>query len=158
MWSPGDATRKIMLNRIAHVYYEHKNIEKQTAFLNDFGFYEAKRVGNKIYYRGYSDEPFLYCAISGDEDKFGGAAFVVDSEEDLVHAAATLPGATEIYELKDAPGGGRCVTFKDPVDGFPFHLVFGQNLSKLENEPSFPQLEYNYVWAPPPDCKSGNIL
>jgi len=145
MGSSGDVTRKITLDRIAHVYYKHRNIEKQTAFLNDFGFYEAKKIKDKIYYRGYSDEPFLYCAIASDDDEFGGAAFVVDSEEDLIHAAATLPGATQIYEMTDAPGGGRCVTFKDPIDGYPFHLVYGQTLAPIGNEPSFPQLEFNYV-------------
>jgi hypothetical protein len=44
----------------------------------------------------------------------------------------TLPGASKIYELTDAPGGGKCVTFHDSVDGFPFHLVFGQQLRTNE--------------------------
>jgi len=44
--------------------------------------------------------------------------------------------------LKDAPGGGRCVTFKDPVDGFPFHLIFGQEGRVDERkEPDFDDKE-----------------
>ena len=66
----------------------------------------------------------MYCPEKSDEDAFGGVAFQVESETDLEYASKTLPGASEVYELADAPGGGRCVTFKDPVDGFPFHLMF----------------------------------
>jgi len=46
--------------------------------------------------------------------------------------------------LKDLPGGGKRVTFYDPVDGFPFHLVYGQTPVALE-DPGFPALKYNYV-------------
>jgi hypothetical protein len=45
--------------------------------------------------------------------------------------------------LTDAPGGGHCVTFKDPVDGFPFHLVHGQSLR--DHITVLPQLQYNFV-------------
>jgi cytochrome P450 family 619 len=122
------AEKKITLTRPVHVYYTHVNIEKANDFLLDFGFSEEKRVGNKIYYRGYGPDPFVYCLEKGDEDAWGGVAFEVESAEDLEYASKTLPGASEIYELVDAPGGGRCVSFKDPVDGFPFHLVFGQTM------------------------------
>lgn len=133
---------RINLVRIAHVFYTHKDIEKAHQFLLDFGFQEVKRVGKDIYYRGTSAEPFLYCATQGEEDVFGGAAFVVESESDLV-AAEKLPGATQIYKLSDAPGGGRCVTFYDPVDNFPFHLVYGQ--TSHADEKMLPQLDFNFV-------------
>jgi hypothetical protein len=132
---------RINLVRIAHVYYTHKDINKSHDFLLDFGFQEVKRAGKDIYYRGTSAQPFVYCARQGDEDVFGGAAFVVESEADLV-AATQLPRATEIYPL-DAPGGGRCVTFYDPVDNFPFHLVYGQTL--YDDEKALPQLDFNFV-------------
>lgn len=137
--------RKIQLDRLSHVYYEHKGAEKQRAFLEDFGFVLAKEVGKKAYYRGYGDDPWVYCLVESDEDRFGGAGFVVESEEDLEYAAQTLPGASKVYELNDAPGGGKCVTFKDPVDGFPVHLVYGQTPSRLEDEPSFPKIDFNFV-------------
>lgn len=135
--------RKINLARIAHVYYTHKDIDAARKFLEDFGMTECKRIGKKTYYRGYSREPFVYCAIEGDEPSFGGAAFVVETLEDLELAARTIPGASEIYELTDAPGGGKCVTFHDPVDKFPFHLVYGQ--AQREDEIVLPQLEFNFV-------------
>lgn len=134
--------RKIQLVRIAHVYYRHKDWEKAHEFLQDFGFEECKRTDDKIYYRGYGREPFVYCLIKSDKDEFGGAGFVVESEEELNYASKILPDATEPYELKDAPGGGKCVTFKEPVDGFEWHLVYGQ--SPAPDERVLPTLTFNY--------------
>lgn len=138
---------RINLVRIAHVFYTHKDIDKAHQFLLDFGMQEVKRVGKDIYYRGTSSEPFVYCARQGDEDVFGGTAFVVESEADLL-VAERLPGASKIYDLVDAPGGGRCVTFYDPVDKFPFHLVYGQ--TAWPDERKLPGLDFNYVCCFPP--------
>ncbi|GKZ52003.1 hypothetical protein AbraIFM66951_009292, partial [Aspergillus brasiliensis] len=132
---------RINLVRIAHVFYTHKDIDRAHQFLLDFGFQEVKRVHKDIYYRGTSSEPFVYCARQGEEDRFGGAAFVVESESDLL-AATKLPEATEIYDLINAPGGGRCVTFQDPIDKFPFHLVHGQK--PHADEKVLPQLNFNF--------------
>ncbi|KAJ9161694.1 Glyoxalase/Bleomycin resistance protein/Dihydroxybiphenyl dioxygenase [Coniochaeta hoffmannii] len=138
--------KKIQLVRIAHVYYKHKDIERAKEFMDDFGFYAAKQVGERLYYRGYGEEPFVICIEKADKDEFGGAAFVVESEDDLHNAAKILPKETkpsEVYELKDAPGGGKCVTFYDPVDGFPFHLVYGQ--TPVERmDPHFPEVKINF--------------
>jgi cytochrome P450 family 619 len=136
---------QIKLVRIAHIYYTHKDIEKARRFLEDFGFQEIKRIGKDTYYRGTGSEPFVYCAREGDSNEFGGAAFVVKSREDLEYAAQTLPNASKIHELSEAPGGGSCVTFRDPIDGFPFHLVYGQ--TPAENVTIYPQLEFNFVGA-----------
>ncbi|KAI9730594.1 MAG: hypothetical protein M1834_005837 [Cirrosporium novae-zelandiae] len=136
------AVEKINLVRIAHVYYKHKDTRKVQEFLCDFGFLEVKRVNDKVYYRGYSSEPFIYCLEQSDKDEFGGAAFVVESEQDLERATQTLPGATEIYTLDDAPGGGRCMTFRDPVDNCPFHLVYGQH--PAPDQKTFPEPKFNY--------------
>ncbi|KAI8665760.1 Metapyrocatechase 2 [Fusarium keratoplasticum] len=158
------ALRPIRLVRIAHVYYTHKDIEKAREFLQDFGFQEARRVGKSTYYSGTGPDPFVYCAREGDEDEFGGAAFVVESIEELEYASKTLPDATEVYKLDEAPGGGYCVTFKDPVDGFPFHLVCGQDANTAS---ALPQLRYNfamtllmligYLAAPAPVHKLGHF-
>lgn len=139
--------KKIQLVRIAHVYYKHADIDKAKEFMDDFGFYAAKQVGERLYYRGYGTEPFVICIEKAEKNEFGGAAFVVESEEDLHNAAKILPAETkptEVYELKDAPGGGKCVTFYDPVDGFPFHLVYGQ--TPVERmDPHFPEVKINFV-------------
>jgi hypothetical protein len=137
---PSASKQKISLKRIAHVYYTHKNLDAAHQFLLDFGFSVVQRTEDKIYYRGYGTEPFLYCAMKGNDDIFGGTAWVVDSMEDL-ELATSLPSATPIHD-SDAPGGGKSVTFYDPVDNFPFHLVYGQ--TAVEMTETFPELAYNF--------------
>lgn len=141
--SPSTDPPKIQLLRIAFVHYKHKNATKAGQFMADFGFTEKSRVGNKVYYSGYGTEPFVYCLEHGDEDKFGGTAFVVSSLADLQLAQKLIPTASEIYELLDAPGGGSCVTFTDPIDGFPFHLVYGQTPAAPTQD--FDVLSFNFV-------------
>lgn len=139
---------RITLKRIAHAYYKYADLETAIQFLTDFGFTEEKRVSeDKIYFRGYGTEPWVICAIrntGGQENEFGGVAYVVESEDDLRVASETLPKASKIYELEDAPGGGKCVTFLDPVDGFPFHLVWGQETAHMLDIP-LPHAPVNYV-------------
>lgn len=148
--------KRIRLVRLAHVYYTHRDLAAATQFLRDFGFQECAPVSSKtgpktIFYHGTdTKQPFVYCAREGPEDAFGGAAFVVESREDLEYAAKTLPGATGIIDLdqeeRDVPGGGLRVTFTDPIDGFPFHLVWGQRgLEGPGDEGSLPALQYNLV-------------
>ncbi|CAJ2501856.1 Uu.00g047090.m01.CDS01 [Anthostomella pinea] len=142
------APRKIQLVRLAHVYYMYKNLEKAVAFLNDFGFTEVKRTSDnnidKVYFRGYGSEPWLICAIKAGVNRFCGAGFVIESEEDLQIAADTLPRASGIYELgKDVPGGGKCVTFHDPVDDYLMHLVYGQETVAMLDVP-LPHEAVNY--------------
>lgn len=135
--------RKISLNRICHAYYKYKDLDKAVEWFNDFGFVEEKRTGERVYFRGYGPEPWVVCAERGERDEFGGVGFAVDSAEDLALAAAILPGASAVREDLDAPGGGRVVTFRDPVDGFPFHLVHGQTASPLLDVP-LPSAPVNY--------------
>lgn len=133
--------KKIILKRIAHIYYTHQDFDKAHQFLLDFGLKLTDKRADRSFYKGYGTEPFVVCAIKGDKDEFGGAAFVVESLEDLEFAAKTLPRATEVHDL-DAPGGGKRVTFYDPVDGFPFHLVYGQ--TEVPHGEDLPELAYNY--------------
>jgi catechol 2,3-dioxygenase-like lactoylglutathione lyase family enzyme len=138
---------KIKLARIAHVTYKYEDIEKAKQFAEDFGFVETAQAGNTTYYRGYGTEPFVLALEASTKTEFGGAAFAVESEEELERAARILPKEakpTGVYEMKDAPGGGKAVTFYDPVDGFPFHLVYGQTPAE-PRDPGFPTLKVNYV-------------
>ncbi|KAJ4361122.1 uncharacterized protein N0V89_001691 [Didymosphaeria variabile] len=138
-----DLAAKITIVRMGHVYYKHKDVERAQKFLEAFGLTETKRAENKFYYRGYGTEPFVYCAEKADEDAFGGVGVIVESIKDLVLARKIIPTASQIYELKDTPGGGQCVTFTDPVDGFPFHLVYGQ--TPIAPSADYPFLEFNFV-------------
>lgn len=143
------AIDKIQLSRISHVYYKYKpdDVEAARSFMEDFGFFEVKREGPRTYYRGYGSEPFVLCAEESTGTEFGGAAFAVDTLEELERASKVLSKearATDVYELKDAPGGGKCVTFYEPVDGIPFHLVWGQqHVEPLTVD--FPEIKPNYV-------------
>ncbi len=133
---------KIKLVRLAHVYYTHTDLEVARQFLIDFGFVIAEDRGDTIFFKGYGTEPFVYCATKGEENWFGGAAFVVESLADLELASSTLPNATPI-EDSPAPGGGKRVTFRDPVDDFPVHLVYGQTPIP-KTGPQLPELDYNF--------------
>ena len=136
--------KKINLVRIAHVRYTHEDLDNARQFMLDFGLTVAEDRGDTVFYKGYGTEPFVYCATKGDENAFGGAAFVVESMEDLQLASESIPGATKVQVL-DTPGGGHTVTFHDPVDGFPFHLVYGQEAAPVSKH--LPELEYNFPQA-----------
>lgn len=143
---PSNPLKKIQLERIAHVYYKHEKGDQAKQFMEDFGFVETAVVGKTTYYRGYGSEPFVIAIEHANTTEFAGAAFAVASEEELVHASRSLPKeakATEVHDITDAPGGGRRVTFYDPVDGFPMHLVYGQTPVEMR-DPQFPTLKINY--------------
>jgi len=139
---------KVNLERICYVYYTHKNFEHESQFLQDFGFTPVKtpnagQPNETIYYRGYSTEPWLYCSKEREDDAFGGTAFVVESGKDLELAGKIIPTANKIYELVDAPGGGECVTVKDPTDRSPVHLAYGKEQREMSEEHE--QRLFNFV-------------
>lgn len=125
---------KVQLSRIAHLYVEHADLESFTKFAKDFGFVEAARKGQTIYYRGYGRDPYVYVASQSStrRSRFLGAAFVAKDEENFEKAAA-IPGTTR-KTLDDAPGGGDMVTFARPNGTF-FYVVYGQTEREIENSP-----------------------
>lgn len=127
----------VRLVRLAHVYYAHQDLTAACQFLVDFGLFEVEHHGDRVFFRGYGSELFIYCALKGDRDEFRGAAWEVESHEDLQTARDLLPRATAEYDLQ-TPGGGRGVTFHDPVDQFPFHLVCGQ--AQRDNRKTLPSM------------------
>lgn len=99
----------------------------------------AKRTETEIWYRGYGTDNYVYYASKG-EKKFLGGAFEVASREHL-DKAAQLPGASQVKELKDAPGGGYMVTVPDP-EGFPLNLLFGQQPVSSNSNPNVLPVNY----------------
>ncbi|EXF82194.1 glyoxalase family protein [Colletotrichum fioriniae PJ7] len=150
-------TRKINLVRIAHINYTYQNLERAEAFFRDFGFVEASREGTRVYYRGYGPEPFVLCAEAGTKDGFGGAAFAVESEEDLYYASRTLSGASKPYELSKAPGGGRRLRniemrahFSDLIKSLgpaPVHKLghFGACVTDFQQTYDFFTTRFNFI-------------
>ncbi|KAJ4856759.1 hypothetical protein T069G_10127 [Trichoderma breve] len=116
---------KVQLVRIAHVYFEHPDLEKFSEFAKDFGFVEVHRINGRIYYRGYGRDPFIYVASQSPDGKprFRGPAFVAASQDEF-DKAAKLDGAI-IGSLDEAPGKGQIVTFNRPDKTF-FHVIYGQ--------------------------------
>jgi catechol 2,3-dioxygenase-like lactoylglutathione lyase family enzyme len=117
---------KITVVRLAHVHYFVPDLQKAASFLEDFGLVEVRRDEQRIWYRGFGAQPYVYIAeqSANGQRAFGGAAWVVRSARDM-EIAASYPGAIEL-DL-DAPGGGRLVIIKDP-NGMAVGLVHGQQL------------------------------
>lgn len=126
---------KIQLERLSHVYFDYKDLDKFTQFAKDFGFVEAYRDKDLIVYRGYGKDPFLYVARRSPEgvDYFGGGAWVAQTQADFDKAAA-MKGA-KASDLSPFPGGGRKVTLTTPA-GFFFHVLYGQEERKPTTVPS----------------------
>lgn len=116
---------KVQLVRLAHVYFEHPDLETFARFAMDFGLVEVARKGNTIYFRGYGKDPYVYVASTGGKGKpqFLGPAFVARDQENF-DKAARIPGAI-VKDLDDAPGGGKMVTIPRPNDTF-MHIIYGQ--------------------------------
>ena len=119
-----DASKQIKLVKLAHMRYQHPDFVKITKFLKDFGMYIVKETDDKIWWRGYGNDQYVYYAQKGPEKRFLGGTFEVESMEEL-EKATKLPGAGDIEQMKDAPGGGYFLTVHDP-EGFPINLMYGQ--------------------------------
>ncbi len=132
------ANKQVRAVRLAHVVYQHPDLEKALTFLFDFGFVEEHRTSNRVYLRGYGSQPYIHVAERSPDSKrhFRGGYWVVDTLEDL-EAAAAHPSASPITD-SDAPGGGKIVTVEDP-NGYPVGFVYGQKLR--ENDGHAPPLE-----------------
>ncbi|PVH95458.1 Glyoxalase/Bleomycin resistance protein/Dihydroxybiphenyl dioxygenase [Periconia macrospinosa] len=121
---------KVTVSSLAHVHYQHPDMSRAAAFLQEFGLIEEKKVGNRSYLRGYGAQPYIYIAEPSPDGErhFLGAYWVVDSREEL-QKAEKLPGATAIQKL-DAPGQGEAVTVTDP-NGNLVGFVYGQELRQV---------------------------
>ena len=118
--------------RLAHVHYQHPDLEKALGFLKDFGMLIERRDGDIVYLRGYGVQPYIYVASQSPDQKrhFCGTSWVVASMEDLEAAAALPTAQKEGIQEELGPGGGKKVTVADPL-GFPVHFTFGQTLRSV---------------------------
>ena len=132
----------IGLVKTAFVIYYHAEYEKALKFLDDFGLKVAEERDGEVFLKGYGSEPFVYVCRRATDGKssFGGAAYVVQSREEL-ERAASVSGASNISVL-DAPGGGEVVTLTDPA-GHKVHLVYGQK-EKADEPLGLKKLVVNY--------------
>jgi hypothetical protein len=134
-----DAGARVQMTKLAHMRYQHPDLDEITTFLRDFGMHIAKRTEDQIWYRGYGPDQYVYYAQKGPK-KFLGGTYEVESLAEL-EKAAKIPGAGEIQDLDVAPGGGKLVTLHDP-EGFPVNFMYGQEAPPKSD---FPQkVIYNY--------------
>jgi catechol-2,3-dioxygenase len=112
----------IRADAVAYVMFERPDLEKQLAFLQDFGMQVAEQNEQAIYLKGHGVSPWFYCASKGDKARFLGAGYSVTSREQL----ETLARETGItIDSCAGPGGGERVRLTDP-DGFIVDVVHGR--------------------------------
>ncbi|KAH6642928.1 Glyoxalase/Bleomycin resistance protein/Dihydroxybiphenyl dioxygenase [Boeremia exigua] len=118
-----DRDAQIKLTKLVHMRYQHPDLDVITTFLRDFGMTVAHKTDTARWFKGYSDDQYVYYAQQG-EKKFLGGCFEVESYAEL-EKASKLPTAGPIEALTSAPGGGHLLTLYDP-SGFPLCLLHGQ--------------------------------
>lgn len=122
---------RVRLLKTAFVVYYHTDLDKAKQFLLDFGLNVAfERTGQEIFFEGYGTEPYIYVARKGEASSFGGAAYVVDSYEELVKARE-IPRASDIVSQDENLGGGEQVSLTDPF-GHQVHLIWGWQEKSME--------------------------
>src|SRR5262249_53972894 len=97
------------------------DLDRQEAFLTDFGMVRAERTKTALYMRG-SDAPHHIHVTELGEPRYVGIAVHAAREEDLERLART-EGASGIENI-DEPGGGKRVRLTDP-DGYQVEVVHG---------------------------------
>lgn len=122
------AAEKIIVQRLAHMVYQHPDLPKALGFFEDFGLINESTEQGRTYLRGYGSQPYCYVAEQSPDTErhFIGAYYVVKSHSEL-EKAAKHPGASEIRD-NPGPGGGKVVELKDPFTGFIVGFVYGQTL------------------------------
>ncbi|KAE8372126.1 Glyoxalase/Bleomycin resistance protein/Dihydroxybiphenyl dioxygenase [Aspergillus bertholletiae] len=133
---------RVRLLKTAFVVYYHVDLAQAKRFLLDFGLTIAlEHSGKEIFFQGYGTEPYVYIARQAQSDStFGGAAYVVESRQELETAHQMFGGSA--IEPLDGPGGGEQVALTDPL-GNPVYLIWGWQ-EKEAPQPEMEKLTVNY--------------
>jgi hypothetical protein len=134
-----DTSKHVRIVKISHMRYQHPDLDRITTFLADFGMFIARRTDDRIWFRGYGNDQYVYYAQRG-EKKFLGGTFEVEDMAQL-DKATQIAGAGPIISLDDSPGGGHMVALHD-LDGFPINLIYGQAPAQTGTYPE--KIVYNY--------------
>src|SRR5215831_14009856 len=100
------------------------DLDRQEAFLTDFGMIRSDRTKTALYMRG-SDPPHHIHVTELGEPRYVGIAVHAASLEDL-EKLSRVDGASKIEDI-DEPGGGKRVRLTDP-DGYQVEIVHGMAL------------------------------
>jgi catechol 2,3-dioxygenase-like lactoylglutathione lyase family enzyme len=111
----------VKVKDIAYGRLQAPDLDVMEEFLTNFGMVRAARTATALYMRGTDPAHHLHVTEKGPA-KFIGLAWYAQNEE-VLKAAAKLPGASGI-ETIDEPGGGRRVRLKEP-NGYKIEIVHG---------------------------------
>ena len=77
-----DPSKQVRIVKLAHMRYQHPELETITTFLRDFGMHAVKSTDDQAWFRGYGPDQYVYYAKKGPK-KFLGGTFEVETYADL---------------------------------------------------------------------------
>jgi len=108
---------------LAYLTFRCPDLDREEAFLVDFGLRTVRRSVDALYMRDSGSSPFCCVVERADRSTFVGMAFELASRADL-DALSSLPDSSSI-EPVSAPGGGERVRLTDP-SGFVVEAIYGR--------------------------------
>jgi len=111
----------IKVDRLSYLIWDEANLDKQEAFLLDFGMKTHKKDSQTLYMRSFGDEPYVYYARKAKTSAFRGLGVSVNSRQDLERLANKTG---KLIEKIKHPGGGEVVRLTDPT-GLEVEVCFG---------------------------------
>ena len=112
---------------VAYPILQVPSLNKQEAFLKDFGLVTTKKTNTELYMQGLGPHKFIHKTKKGKK-KFIGSAFYAKSINDL-NKLSKSEDFSEVKKLK-SPGGGFVVEALDP-DGLKVEVIFGMKTKKM---------------------------
>lgn len=104
---------------ILYARYQLRDLEPAERFLTDFGLITVQHDSEMLRMRAAARH-WVYEAVRGDEDRFLGLGFAVDSDAAL-ERLSSLPGSSPVQPLQGV-GDGRFVRMR-MADGFEIDAV-----------------------------------
>ena len=111
----------VRADAMLNIAFERRDVAQMRQFLEDFGLVVCESSGDRQYFRGHGDIPYLVSVTPADRDACIGFALGARSRDDL-QKLADATGAT--VENADSPGGGWRVRVQDP-DGLQVDFAYG---------------------------------
>jgi catechol 2,3-dioxygenase-like lactoylglutathione lyase family enzyme len=108
---------------IIFIRFQLRDLEAQSAYLDDFGMTAVQKTEDAIFYRGTGSDAYIYAAEKGDADAFIAAGYEVGSMEEL---QALAESQSADIEDGDSLMGGKRVRLRDP-DGLGIEVYYGVN-------------------------------
>jgi catechol 2,3-dioxygenase-like lactoylglutathione lyase family enzyme len=118
---------------LAWLRFERPDLDRQRAFLDDFGLPVVHQDAEQLFAAGSDGAPYCYHAVRGAKARFLGIGLELESAGDLA-IAAQFGGAQPVAAVT-GPGGGQFVRVINP-DGIAVDFVHGR--SKAEPQSATP--------------------